>query len=140
MQDELCKFGAIQIQKKVGLGESEGPHRILRRRSPHSRLCSKSLPPIDPRKPVSFSSNLIFRQKKMKKNHKETRRKKMLTLFLMEDLICNGSDFLSGNFVGLSIQILLIGLAETERPDLRRETLKEEEQQQQQVSAISLRQ
>lgn len=59
----------------------------------------------------------------------------MLTLFLMEDLICSGSDFLRGkNLVGLSIQTLLIGLIE--RPDFRRQTLKEEEEE---VSAISFR-
>lgn len=56
----------------------------------------------------------------------------------MEDLIWSGSEFLRGNLEGLSIQILLIGLTETERPDFRRETLREEEEQEQ-VIAISLR-
>lgn len=61
---------------------------------------------------------------------------KKLTLFLMEDLICSVNDFLRGNFEGLSIQILLKGLTETERPDLRREKLREEEEEE--VSAISV--
>ena len=61
-------------------------------------------------------------------------------MFFIEDLIRRENEFLRGSLVGLTIQILVIGLNETERPVFKREKFREEEEEEEEeVNAISLR-